>query len=81
MPFSSNLASAFWRENSNVVKMAKESLTFEKNLPVNPRWVGLRTAGCLEVEVIIMTFDKVLKKRFKKIFLTNQFHEFRLGCV
>ena len=46
---------------------------------VNPRWVGLWTTGCLEVEVIVMTFDKVLKN--VEDFLTNQFHEFRLGCV
>ena len=39
---------------------------------VNPRWVGLRTAGCLEVEVIIMTFDKVLKKVSKRFFFLLQ---------
>merc|ERR1711902_488704 len=28
------LVSNLWRENSNVVKITKESLTFEKNLPL-----------------------------------------------
>ena len=34
MPFSSNLVSAFWRENSNMAEITKESLTFEKNVPL-----------------------------------------------
>ena len=46
VPFSCNLVSTFWRENSNVVEITKESLTFEKNLPV-PQ-VGVEG---LEVEV------------------------------
>ena len=46
VPFSSNLVSTFWRENSNVVEITKESLTFETNLPV-PQ-VGVEG---LEVEV------------------------------
>ena len=35
MPFSSNSVSRFWRENSNTVKITKESLTFKKNLPLS----------------------------------------------
>ena len=46
VPFSSNLVSTFWRENSNVVKTTVGSLTFETNLPV-PQ-VGVEG---LEVEV------------------------------
>ena len=34
VPFSSNLVSSFWRENSNLVKITKDSLTFEKYLPL-----------------------------------------------
>ena len=32
--FLSNLVSCFWRENSNVLEITKESLTFEKTLPL-----------------------------------------------
>ena len=34
MLFSSNLVSSFWQENSNLVKITKDSLTFEKYLPL-----------------------------------------------
>ena len=33
VPFLSILVSNFWRENSNEVKITKEILTFDKNLP------------------------------------------------
>ena len=43
VPFSSNLVSSFWRENSNGVYVTKESLTFEKNLPLHYRDQNLST--------------------------------------
>ena len=32
--FLSNLVSCFWRENSNLLEITKESLTFEKTIPL-----------------------------------------------
>ena len=51
-PFSRNLASRFWRENSNVVEIKKESLTFEKNLP----FTGLDLFGSKSPEIIEVKF-------------------------
>ena len=42
MPFSSNLVADFWRENSNMVQITKDNLTFEKNLPLDLRLLLMR---------------------------------------
>ena len=43
------LASCFWRENSNVVEITKESLTFEKNVPLAGLHVGEPPFGSRDI--------------------------------